>query len=297
MTGRAELHGHRGARGLWAENTLEGFRRAIALGVDAIEMDVAMTADGVVVVSHDPALNPDLTRDSSGAWLAAPGPLIRELRAVELARWDVGRLRPGTAYAALYPDQLPCDGARIPTLAEVFTLDGKVIFNIEIKTHPEQPGWTVDGATLARAVLAAADQAGVTGRVLAQSFDWRAVCEIRTARPEVACSFLTRAGTVAAPEIWWDMRGVEAHGGSVPRAVAAAGGRSWGPEYVDLSAALVAQAHALGLKVRPWTVNDPADMRRLLDWGVDGLITDRPDIAREIMAAKGFAVPIQPPPG
>ena len=106
MTRRVELHGHRGARGLWAENTLEGFRRAIALGVDAIEMDVAVTADGVVVVSHDPALNPDLTREVSGTWLTDTGPLIRDLRAEELAAWDVGRLKPGTPYAAHYPAQV-----------------------------------------------------------------------------------------------------------------------------------------------------------------------------------------------
>lgn len=297
MTRRVELHGHRGARWLWAENTLEGFRRTISLGVDAIEMDVALTADGVVVVTHDPALNPDLTRGPDGAWLEGRGRLIREMRAAELADYDVGRLKPGTAYAAQYPDQTPCDGARIPTLAEVFALDARVVFNIEIKTHPEQPGWTVDGPTLARAVLATVDTAGVAGRVLAQSFDWRAVRAIRAARPEIACSFLTRAGTVAAPELWWGVPGIVVHGGSVPNAVAAAGGESWGPEHVDLTEALVDEAHALGLKVRPWTVNNSADMRRLLAWGVDGLITDRPDVAREIMAVKGLVVPIRPPPG
>lgn len=297
MTGRVELHGHRGARGLWAENTLEGFARAIALGVDAIEMDVAVTADGVVVVSHDPALNPDLTRDARGRWLTGEGPLIRNLRAAELTAWDVGRLRPGTAYAARYPDQAAWDGARIPTLAEVFALDARVIFNIETKTFPDHPDWSVDGATMARAVVAAADRAGVTDRILVQSFDWRVTHAIRAERPEIALSYLTSAGTVRAARLWWDADGPAAFGGSVPHAVSAMGGGSWGPEYVDLSAALVAEAHGLGLKVRPWTVNDPADMRRLLDWGVDGLITDRPDIAREIMVAKGFAVPIRPPPG
>lgn len=303
MARRVELHGHRGARGLWPENTLEGFRRTIALGVDAIEMDVALTADGVVVVTHDPALNSDLTRGPDGAWLKTTGKLIRELRAAELAGYEVGRLKPGTAYAARYSDQSPCDGARIPTLAEVFALDARVIFNIEIKTHPEHPGWTADGPTLAGAVLAAADAAGVAGRVLAQSFDWRAVRAIRARRPEIACSFLTRAGTVAAPEVWWDVPGIAAHDGvlssgpsAVPAAVAAAGGESWGPEYCDLTEALVAEAHALGLKVRTWTVNDPAAMRQLLDWGVDGLITDRPDLARSVMQEKGLAVPSPPPP-
>ncbi len=297
MTRRVELHGHRGARGLWAENTLEGFRRAIALGVDAIEMDVAVTADGVVVVSHDPALNPDLTREVSGTWLTDTGPLIRDLRAEELAAWDVGRLKPGTPYAAHYPAQAACDGARIPTLAAVFALDPGVIFNIETKSFPDHPGWCVDGAAMGLAVVAAADAAGVTDRILVQSFDWRAMHAIRAARPEIALSYLTSRNTVADAALWWDAAGAVSFGGSVPRAIAAVGGKSWGPEYRDLSATLVAAAHALGLKVRPWTVNDPADMRRLLDWGVDGLITDRPDLARVVMAETGFAVPSPHPPG
>ena len=104
------LIGHRGARGLFPENTMDGFRRALALGVDGIEIDVAITADGVPVVSHDPALNPDITR-LNGEWLPARGPLIRDLRADELAAYDVGRIRPGSRYAALYLDQEPSDGA------------------------------------------------------------------------------------------------------------------------------------------------------------------------------------------
>ncbi len=284
MTRRVELHGHRGARGLWPENTLAGFRRAIALGVDAIEMDVAMTADGVVVVSHDPALNPDLTRDAAGAWLAGRGPFINTLRLAELSAYDIGRLRPGTFYAARYPDQQACDGERIPTLAAVFALDARVVFNIEVKTFPDHPGWSDDGPSLARAVVAAADAAGVTDRILVQGFDWRVLHTLRAERPEIALSYLTRAETAAKAALWWDAPGPEAFAGSVPRAVAAAGGMSWGPEYVDLTAALVAEAHALGMKVRPWTVNDPDDMRRLIDWGVDGLITDRPDLALAVMA-------------
>ena len=114
MTRRIELHGHRGARGLFPENTLAGFAGALAIGVDVLELDVAVTADDVVVVTHDPRLNPDLTRDRNGAWLAAPGPPIRSLRAARAGGYDVGRIGPGTAYARQYPDQVPHDGARNP---------------------------------------------------------------------------------------------------------------------------------------------------------------------------------------
>ena len=98
-----DLHGHRGARGLFPENTLAGFAGALAIGVDVLELDVAMTADDVVVVTHDPRLNPDITRTANGAWLDAPGAAIRSLHAVELAAYDVGRIRRTAAYATLHP--------------------------------------------------------------------------------------------------------------------------------------------------------------------------------------------------
>ena len=97
-----DLQGHRGARGLFPENTLAGFKAALAIGVDSFELDVAVTADGVPVVSHDAALNPDLARGPDGAWLDTPGPLIRSLRLAELAAYDVGRIRTGSAYAAQF---------------------------------------------------------------------------------------------------------------------------------------------------------------------------------------------------
>src|SRR5512134_4079397 len=98
-----DLQGHRGARGHAPENTLPGFERALAIGVDTLELDVGVTRDDVVVVHHDRRLNPDIARGPDGRWIEAPGPLLRELRFEELQRYDVGRLRPGSAYASLHP--------------------------------------------------------------------------------------------------------------------------------------------------------------------------------------------------
>lgn len=291
MERRVELHGHRGARGLAPENTLEAFRTALALGIDALELDVAVTADGVVVVSHDPALNPDITRTADGAFLSARGKPIRMLQFAELAGYDVGRLRPGSAYAARYPDQVPADGARIPTLAEVFALDPRVRFNIELKLDPSHPEETAPPAEMADRVAAAADAAGVTDRIIVMSFDWRPLRHLRRARPEIELAWLTEADTVRHAALWWDGATPAAHGGSVPRAVAAEGGPTWSPHFVDLTAALVAEAHALGLKVRPWTVNRPDDMARMIAWGVDGLISDRPDLGRAALAQAGLKLP------
>ena len=274
------LIGHRGARGLFPENTMDGFRRTLALGVDGIEIDVAITTDGVPVVSHDPALNPDITR-LNGEWLPARGPLIRDLRADELAAYDVGRIRPGSRYAALYLDQEPRDGARIPTLADTLALPTR--FTVEMKTIAPHPEWTVAPAAMAEAVAATADAAGAADRIIVQSFDWRGPRHLRRLRPELAFAWLTSENTVANARLWWDGPSPEDFAGSVPRAVAAEGGSIWSPAFAGLTADLVAEAQALGLQVIPWTVNHAADMRRLIGWGVDGLITDRPDIARRLI--------------
>ena len=283
-----ELHGHRGARGLFPENTLHGFASVMAIGVDAIELDVALTADDVVVVTHDARLNPDLTRTSANQWLDAAGPAIRSVRAAELARYDVGRLRPGSAYAALFPDQVPHDGAGIPTLAEVLRLDQAIEITIELKTNPFQPELTVDGAMLADAVMAVVDDCGAASQVTVESFDWRGPRRVRQTGANLRLAWLTRSAILQDARTWWAGPHPSDFGGSVPRVVAAEGGPRWAPEFSDLSSDLIAEAHELGLSVVPWTVNDPAEMSRLIDWGVDGLVTDRPDLAREVLTRKGY---------
>ena len=273
MTRRFELQGHRGARGLFPENTVDGFQAAFALGVTAFELDVGMTADGVVVVTHDLALNPDIARDPTGAWLPDRGPTIRSLTYEALRQYDVGRLRPGSDYAALYAEQRPIDGARIPSLAMVLAAVPQAFFNIEIKTDPRYPGDTVRPEILAEAVLREIDTADAGDRVMIESFDWRGPRHVRTLRPAMRLAWLTRDETVRHAEKWWD-RDVS---GTVPAAVAVEGGDTWAPHYPDLTRDALDEAHALGLKVIPWTVNDPAAIARLIDWGVDGLISDYPN--------------------
>ena len=276
MTRPIDIQGHRGARALFPENTLEGFVAAAALGVDAFELDVGMTADGAVVVSHDPALNPDITRDASGAWLNGRGPTIHTLTLAALSGYDVGRIRPGSRTASLFPGQVACDGARIPTLAAVLAALPPARFTIEVKTDPAHPDRTAPPQVLADATLAVIDAAGATGRIILESFDWRLQRHVRKTRPDIRLAWLTRAETVREAGLWWD--GTTAIG-SIPACVAAEGGPIWAPDHTSLTEPQVQEAHALGLLVLPWTVNQPADISRLIAWGVDGLISDRPDLA------------------
>lgn len=272
--GRAfAVYGHRGARGLFAENTLPGFAAAIALGLRHIELDVALTADDVVVVTHDPCLNPVLTRDHGGKWLADTGPPIRQLSFAALRDYDVGRIRPGSDEAARFPAQQSADGARIPSLEEVLALDPSVTWLIELKTFPDRPGLTAAPEHMAECVLAVAAAQNASTRIIIESFDWRGPRQVRTHHPEIAVAWLTdhqnrrEASAIAA----------EAGG--------AGNAARWVPQWAELNERVIAEAQALSLAVVPWDVNTPPEIARAIAWGVDGVITDRPDVALHSLAA------------
>ena len=286
-----DLQGHRGARGLMPENTLAGFQKALDLGVDTLECDLGLTRDGVVVVHHDLHLNPDTTRGPDGQWLAARGPAIVDMSYAELQRYDVGRIKPGSEYAKTFPDQQPVDGARVPRLSELFELVRKSGntrggFDCETKVSPLEPSATLPPADFTRRVIAEIRQAGMQARTMVQSFDWRTLQQVQRDAPEIRTLYLSSPRTLAraadgGPSPWLAGFDPDRHGGSVPRAVQAAGGRAWAPNQTYLTQALRDEARALGISVTPWTVNDPAMINKLLDMGVDGLISDRPDLVQQ----------------
>jgi glycerophosphoryl diester phosphodiesterase len=300
-----DLEGHRGARGLAPENTLAAFERAMAIGVDTLELDVHLSADGVPMVSHDPALQRDLTRDMSGQFLATDGPLIRSLTRDELQqRYQLGRARPDSAVARNFPQQVAVDGQRLPTLAEVLALlqrpgAQRLRANIELKMNPHRPDDTPPAAVIVDAVLATLRSAGALDRVSIQGFDWRALRLVQQRAPRVPTAYLSaqRPGFDTITDGTWTDGHTLAQHGSVPAMVQAAGGRLWSPAFADLTEALVRDAHQRGLQVLPWTVNNPADMARLLAWGVDGLITDYPDRARAVLRERGLPLPTPVPAG
>ena len=294
-----DLQGHRGARGLAPENTLPAFARALDLGVSTLELDIAVTADGEVVVAHDPYLNPAFTRDASGQWLeGSRGPLIRSLTLAQLRSYDVGRIRPDSPYARTFSGQQAVDGTRIPTLAEVFELArgrkaGHVRFNIETKLYPNRPDDTVGVEAMVEALLRVIRTSAMGERVSIQSFDWRSLQRVQQLDPNIPTAYLTiqTANNDNVRDGAWTAGIRLADHGSVPRLVKAAGGGTWSPNAGALTKELVDEAHALRLAVVPWTVNEPADMDRLVGWNVDGLITDYPDRLREVLQRRGIALP------
>ncbi len=302
-----DLQGHRGARGHMPENTLPAFAHALSIGVTTLELDCAITRDGVVVISHDSALNPDITRGPGGGWLAQDGTPIWHLTYAELQRYDVGRIKPGSAYAARFPQQKSVDGTRIPRLADVFALARKagndaVRFNIETKLSPLHPERTAPPGVFARALIALIIKEKMERRATIQSFDWRTLAIVQQEAPEISTVYLTAqqnftdnilAGQTESP--WMPGMHISRFGGSLPRMIKAAGGAVWSPSYTEVSQESVKEAQRLGLKVVVWTVNDEADMRRMIGWSVDGIISDYPDLLRKVAAEKGIALPATTP--
>jgi glycerophosphoryl diester phosphodiesterase len=303
MVNGIELQGHRGARGLMPENTLPGFARALSIGVDVLEVDAAVTADGVVVASHNPQLNPALTRGPDGRWLNGHGPRISELTFAELKRFDVGRMDPTSSYAKQYPAQTPVDGTAIPTLLEIIALTERagndtVRFNVEVKARPDEPSLSIDPEAFADRVVETVRAAGVAERTVVQSFYWRVLERVRSIAPEITTACLSSerdwlnniARNTAGPSPWTG-RKVSAHNGSVPRLVKASGCGIWSPNYGEVNAALIEEAQALGLKVIVWTVNATESMNALIELGVDGIITDYPDRLKGVLENHGLPVP------
>lgn len=301
-----DLQGHRGARGLAPENTLPAFARALSLGVTTLELDTGITKDGVVVISHNPSLNPDITRDKDGKWLLKTGPAIHSLTFAELQQYDVGHLKPDTDYAKLLPEQRAVDGTRIPKLDDLFALVKKsgneqVRFNIETKISPLHPNETLDPESFAKTLVELIQKEGMGARVSIQSFDWRTLQVVQKIAPEIPTVYLSvqrSFDNIAAnkPEgSPWTAGFQHKDHGSVPRMVKAAGGRIWSPYFADITEAKLKEAHDLGITVVVWTVNEPGQIKKMLDLGVDGLISDRPDLVRQAMAERSMALPSPTP--
>ena len=301
---------HRGGADLWPENTLEGFERAIALGVDGIEFDLQLSADGQLVIHHDGRLKAEATRQN-GAFLEKPTKRIDTLTFAELQNYDVGTLQAGSAYAARHPDRAHMDGAQIPSLAAFDKLLAEQT-DVDFRAYAELKTDMRDAAQAEKLADAYIDHLAVssmTARHIVISFDWRCINRVRAAMPDMAHAYTTmgfaetdpdhesaaqdKPGSMAAliraasknGAPWWggmdwrDMEG-KSHGARVLRAIKAGGGTGWFADWRDITEENMALATDLGLTVSAWTVNRPTDMRRLANIGVAAIITDRPDLMK-----------------
>jgi glycerophosphoryl diester phosphodiesterase len=270
---------HRGGAALMPENTLAAFANAIALGADGAELDVQLSADGVAVVHHDFRLNPGYARDGAGRWLKGETPRIKDLRLAELQRFDLGRPAPGSDYAYAHPMVAPVDGARIPSLAEVlaFAAAAPSPFLLLVELKSDAGPDSADPVALADAALAAC--ASHLGQVIFVGFDWRGLLRVRQAAPMARCWFTTD----------------KLEGDYLPMldAIKAAGGDGWFPHHRDATGLSISDAHARGLKIGAWTVNETAEMSKLARQGIDLICTDWPDLLSKALEQRRRKIPFR----
>ena len=248
-----DIQGHRGCRGLRPENTLAGFRHAIALGVDTLELDLGLSRDGVLVVAHDPELNEIICEIPAGL----PSRRIKDLTGDQLRGLDCGSRR-----NPRFPHQVLAPGEKMPLLSEALALLGqhpRLRANIEIKTSAEHPEVTRPPTDFAAALAPLLKEPSLKARVTIQSFDPRALQAMAAADPTVTLAALADRRAHMEPLL------------------KATGARILSPRHTELTREDLAAFQGRGIKVIPWTVNELADMKRLISWGVDGIITDYPD--------------------
>ncbi len=308
-----DLQAHRGGLGLVTESTLEGFANALELGVTTLELDIQITQDGHAVVTHDRQVSAAKCDDTAAAFPGDPefpyvGDYVKNLTLAQVWTLDCGQP------LAAYPGQRVVEGARIPLLSEVFALvdcyrANKVWFNIETKVEAGAPEQTAPREQFVQIVAREIREAGVRNRVMIQSFDWGALMRMREVEPRLPIVALTNGDFLqvgqpgASP--WLGGIDIDDFGGSLVDAAASFGadaispvhgnpqsGKVGDPGYVPYTtAALVEDAHAAGLAVIPWTIDDRATMASLIDAGVDGLITNYPDRLRALLGERGYKLP------
>jgi len=256
------VHGHRGARAIYPENTIPAFEYAIKIGADVLEMDVAVTKDNVLVISHDPHINAEICKGPH------PGVAIHDLTLAELHEYDCGALK-----NPHFAKQQPVPGTRIPTLDEVLSLShgNDVQFNIETKSFPDHPELTPSPDVFARMLLDVIRKHQLDSRVIVQSFDFRTLRAAKRLAPNIRLSALWEGASRPFVDI-----ALEGEAGIIS------------PEFKLVTPLQVKSAHAAKIQVVPWTADKSADWQMLIEAGVDAIITDDPAALIGYLKGKGL---------
>lgn len=298
--GSFDLQAHRGGRGEWTEESLAAFANSLTLGVTTLELDTHLTSDGKVIVWHDDTIQADKCQDTAPATQGDAGfPYVGD-RVAELSLDQIKTLDCGFTQLTGFPEQDVIEGNRIAELKDVFGLvreadAKKVRFNIETKVEDGKSGG--EGmVALTKAVVGEIQSAGIAERSTVQSFDWSALNLTKKIAPELPLVALSSGDAwleVGRPGASPNLGGIDidTYGGSLAKAAAAQGYDAISPAFRSVTAGMITDAHGLGLPVIPWTVNTTADMNRLMDLGVDGVISDYPTRLRTVMEDRGLKLP------
>lgn len=305
-----DLEAHRGGRDVRPENTLYSYAYAIELGATSIECDMQLTKDGQIVMSHNPILNSDITRDENGNYIENNKYDIRLMTVDELKKFDVGVMDPncGEYYDLHGKTQFTYD-AKIPTLEELMQLiqsygDKNIVLNIETKSYPDpaSAGYknNADPKKFVEVFNNIVKKYDMEDRVVLQSFDWQTLIEMKKLNPNISTSALwqeqpswgrdseslRRYEKKKSP--WLGGLNIKDYQGNPVKAAHAIGADIISPYYTEISKQDVDEAHFLGMKVVPWTVNNEKDMNMLLDMGVDGIISDKPWLLKQVLEKRNI---------
>lgn len=305
-----DLEAHRGGRDVRPENTLYSYAYAIELGATSIECDMQLTKDGQIVMSHNPILNSDITRDENGNYIENNKYDIRLMTVDELKKFDVGVMDPncGEYYDLHGKTQFTYD-AKIPTLEELMQLiqsygDKNIVLNIETKSYPDpvSAGYknNADPKKFVEVFNNIVKKYDMEDRVVLQSFDWQTLIEMKKLNPNISTSALwqkqpswgrdseslRRYEKKKSP--WLSGLDIKDYQGNPVKAAHAIGADIISPYYTEISKQDVDEAHSLGMKVVPWTVNNEKDMNMLLDMGVDGIISDKPWLLKQVLEKRNI---------
>ena len=286
--GFIKIYGHRGARGVLPENTLESFKYLFENNIRAYETDILISKDNIPVITHDFKLDPSYTKDVNGNWIEDENIKIIDLTYEEILKYDVGTLNKLSRYGRKFINQKSLDNQKIPKLSDLLKLSSDndfddLLINLEIKSTPIEEGLTPSPEEMVKIVIDEVGLSNLSDKIIYSSFDWRVLREIKERDPKIPRAHLTSGakGKIYDKSPWLDFTPLHSEV-ELPKLIKALGGSAWQPNYKDVNKEIIEISRNEGLPVNVWTVNKEQDMLRMIDYGVDGIMTDYPLKLKEL---------------
>ena len=295
-----KIYGHRGARGDLPENTLDSFKYLFENNINAYETDILISKDLIPVITHDFRLDPSFTKNEEGDWITDENIKIFDLTYNEISKFDVGSLNKLTRYGRRFLNQRSLENQKIPKLDELLELSSKnlsqdTIINLEIKSTPDEKNLTPSPKEMVQIVINDIKKSNLQDKIIISSFDWRILREVKNQSSEISRAYLTfqqEKGlkikkTIYSNSPWIDHIPLTIVY-DLPKIIKELGGSAWHPYYKDINKKAVKDAHDYNLPVNVWTVNDEYNMLKMIEYEVDGIMTDYPLKLKELCDKKNI---------
>ena len=290
-----KIYGHRGARGNLPENTLRSFKFLFDNNINAYETDILISKDLVPVIFHNFRLNPNITKTNNGEWIIDDIKIFDQTFE-ELTKFDIGAVNKRSKYGKRFLEQKNLSNQKIPKLSELLELTSKnlsdnLVINLEIKSTPIEKNLTPNPDEMVKLIMDDVNKFELNDKIIYSSFDWRILNEIKETYPKISRAYLTseKKGKIYDKSPWLNFMPLyDSDVNELPRLIKTLGGKAWHPKHIDINKDVVRISHEVGLPVNVWTVNEEFEMLRMIDYGVDGIITDYPLRLKELCERKNI---------